>query len=709
MAPTLGLLPSELIFLIAELLDVPSLNSLLQSCQRLACLLDSSLYTLARRYRSVPGAGTPLIWAAQNGVNTVVARLLGGESWPSDSQKGTTALHEAIKASNEEGIRLLLDAGANVFAEDRNGDAALLTAISCDRDVAARLILSVYPAVQPWESYSWHWTEAALRAAQLDISESMRRLVLDCIRREYPEHAPDLLDSVLHTAAAPTGDCAVMQMLCDYGANPLAIIPGGTTTLLHTFAIYGHLDATEWGLARGIDPIVEDGTGVTAFSIAVARGHPRLVQIFLDLGMDPNVPSIGISPLCIAAAEGHMAVVQCLLAAGADILARDDRGFNVVDFVTGTGRGSTPLMPTPLMLEFLLRRGADPSPPPGTVRMTALHTAARLGLAEMTALLCAAAPVDAVDQRGRTALHLAVREGRVAAVTTLLEAGANPSIPDERRKTPIHEAAVESNSDILDLLLRYGADVHAADLDGHTPLYLAARTGQTAVVARLLEAGADPNAGWEWSSPLHFAVTRQATDMVRLLLSYRADPHALDLYGRSAFEWAGADSKILAEHPFHPTDPTKREARLRQTVAIFGERLLQTNKGSDHSEDCESCIVAKALLYLGRRDEARVVYAHDGGTGLECPEHRRPTCTACRSRIHNGSVFICLACVTAKLCQICKDHAVAGLGPGQACQRHEVYEIPPEVEELPGESEIGRDAAWRAWMGELVSTVNDLD
>ena len=739
MAPTLGQLPSELILLIAKHLDVPSINVLLQTCQRFSRVLDPVLYKLARRYRSVPSAGTPLIWAVKTNRLNVMERLLDGKPWPADNENGTTALHEAVYAQNEDAFRLLLRAGADVFALNANRDAALHAAIKCEYALAARLIISVYPTVMPWESYAWHWTEALLQAAATAF-EPLCRLVVESIIREYPDQVPDLLNSALHTAAGPTGHLGIIQLLCGYGADPLASAPWGTATLLHTFAHHGRLEAARWGLALGINPTVVDSTGETAFSIAVARGHLALVQTFLAVGMDPELPTRGgITPLCKAAAGGHMPVVQCLLDAGADIRRRDDRGFNVVDFVT-TAREDTGSM-----LEFLLQRGADPSPPAGTVRMTALHSAARLGLVKRTALLCSASPVDAIDQRGRTALHLAVREGHAATVEVLLQAGANPSVADERQKTPLHEAVATSSTDIVKQLLRHGACVRAADVHGHTPLHLAAihgnyetcltlvehcqhkgidfssqcldgdtvlaeavRHGRTAIVAMLIEAGFDPNVHWTWSSVLHLAAAERDAQMVALLLASRADAYCLDLYGRSAFDWAAADpdtlSAMLMQRPRLSTDSKKREIRLRQTVATFGRRLLETRKnGRGHSHGCDLCIVARALVYLGEGDAARLMYAYDGEMRTQIEEHTRPVCTRCQDRLEGGSWFVCLACAGTELCLSCRDRSLQGEGPGKACQSHELYEIPQETLELPGENEIGRDQAWREWIERLVS------
>ncbi|KAL4771071.1 hypothetical protein BDW60DRAFT_191434 [Aspergillus nidulans var. acristatus] len=224
----------------------------------------------------------------------------------------------------------------------------------------------------------------------------------------------------------------------------------------------------------------------------------------------------------------------------------------------------------------------------------------------------------------------------------------------------------------------------------------------------LIEAGFDPNAPWNWSSVLHLAAAEGDAQMVALLLTSSADPYCLDLYGRSAFDWAAADpetlSAMLIQRPRLSTDSKKREARLRQTVATFGRRLLESRKnGRSHSHGCDSCIVARALVHLGEGDAARLLYAHDAGLGTQIEEHAKPVCTGCRERVEGGSWFVCLACAKTELCRSCRDRSSQGEGPGKACQGHEFYEIPQETLELPGENGIGRHQAWREWMERLVS------
>ncbi|KAF8496233.1 ankyrin repeat protein [Russula emetica] len=83
---------------------------------------------------------------------------------------------------------------------------------------------------------------------------------------------------------------------------------------------------------------------------------------------------------------------------------------------------------------------------------------------------------------GQTALHLALRQGRLGIVWLLLENGANVDASDSDGSTPLHLAisAFKLNLlsqlgglDIVRLLLENGANVDAPDSDGSTPLHQA--------------------------------------------------------------------------------------------------------------------------------------------------------------------------------------------------------------------------------------------
>lgn len=61
------------------------------------------------------------------------------------------------------------------------------------------------------------------------------------------------------------------------------------------------------------------------------------------------------------------------------------------------------------------------------------------------------------------AVHLAVKEGRLADVQALLEHGANVNEVDLEGQTPLHTAAKCGQDRIADLLLNHGANMEAKD------------------------------------------------------------------------------------------------------------------------------------------------------------------------------------------------------------------------------------------------------
>src|SRR5262249_16262610 len=68
--------------------------------------------------------------------------------------------------------------------------------------------------------------------------------------------------------------------------------------------------------------------------------------------------------------------------------------------------------------------------------------------------------IDAVDELGRTPLHLAVFNENLGLATILLDAGANPSAIDLVGPV-IHYAQMRMNMYLMTLLIKRGADLNA--------------------------------------------------------------------------------------------------------------------------------------------------------------------------------------------------------------------------------------------------------
>lgn len=169
--------------------------------------------------------------------------------------------------------------------------------------------------------------------------------------------------------------------------------------------------------------------------LASLDGEARVVDLLKQNGC------LYCTPIYIAILSGHEGVVDLLIQNGADI-------------------------------ESLLGPWANP-----------LQAAAQSG--QLLAVRRLIAQGSAVDKpapyKGRTALHIACREGNDVIVQHLLEAGANVMAQDDELETPLHLALKDREGSQLSSgclrtvqwLLVSGADMHARNRKGQTPVSMA--------------------------------------------------------------------------------------------------------------------------------------------------------------------------------------------------------------------------------------------
>jgi ankyrin repeat protein len=144
------------------------------------------------------------------------------------------------------------------------------------------------------------------------------------------------------------------------------------------------------------------------------------------------------------------------------------------------------------------------------------------------ALIKAGADVRAPEGDGATALHWAAHRDSIDLVRVLLDAGAAARAANDLGVTPLHLAAANGNAATLRLLLDKRADVNAATASGVTPLMEAARSGSVDGVRLLVAGGANVNAREHarGQTALMWAVSRQHSEIVKVLLENHADVHA---------------------------------------------------------------------------------------------------------------------------------------------------------------------------------------
>jgi len=243
------------------------------------------------------------------------------------------------------------------------------------------------------------------------------------------------LNALLFTSAAR--DCgALARRLTAVGASLQARDRAGAMPLALA-ARGGHVALVERFIAEGAPIDARDLNGATALYAAAEAERPTTVAALLARGANPNLPGrSGVSPLAAAAFRGNDRIVELLLSRGADPDHVDATGKAPIVYAAARGFA--------LVVRRLLDAGVDAKARYGN-DLTALMWAAghedgvgtAAALAVIDLLIERGATIDAVDNRGCTALMIAAERGDGVAVETLIMHGADRDLRDKSGKSAL--------------------------------------------------------------------------------------------------------------------------------------------------------------------------------------------------------------------------------------------------------------------------------
>eukprot|EP00931_Biecheleriopsis_adriatica_P086118 TRINITY_DN60841_c0_g1_i1.p1 TRINITY_DN60841_c0_g1~~TRINITY_DN60841_c0_g1_i1.p1 ORF type:complete len:531 (-),score=98.35 TRINITY_DN60841_c0_g1_i1:150-1742(-) len=175
--------------------------------------------------------------------------------------------------------------------------------------------------------------------------------------------------------------------------------------------------------------------------------------------------------------------------------------------------------------------------------------------------------LDTTNDKGDTALHLAVKSKWPTGLELILEARSDPSVCNAEKRTPLHTAVLSGECSLVKTLLAHKADVAATDRDpdydprfkstsfAHNPdehrtaLHYAAALGSIEVIEALLSSKANVNAkDSQGQSPLHLCLDlRSAPEIGRgcgvRLQAVEGKPHWNGLLGTVLEDPAALDGE----------------------------------------------------------------------------------------------------------------------------------------------------------------------
>ena len=541
-----------------------------------------------------------LVSAVRDGdVEAVRSLLRQGADADAAESDGLSTLHWAARSGEPEIAKILLDAGASVYARTRNGAyTPLHEASKAGNALVARVLLEAGadPAARTTAGGATPLHFAAISGSAAAVKVLLESGAEIDSREGESEQTP-------LTWAAAGNHLETVSALLDGGAGPNAATKVVDVVKWFEDARKAR-ELYEKRIGRGKDTLFEDSESTAD---EVEQSEPRVLT-FPDLVNKKG----GLTPLLLAARQGHRDVVMRLLDGGAEINHQ-------------TAEGSSPLLIATINGHFdlgleLLERGADPNLPAHS-GIAPLYAAINLQLSPismypqptghmeqeveyrdyMRALLEAGAEPNAslkmrpwfeehlesklVDPSGGTPFWRAAYALDVKTMRMLVDYGADPTIPSVR--TPSRSRLDREQPDGGEAIDHSGMPPVPVGGPSNTPLHVAAGAGHAnhgsgpvhrhvpggwmrAVRYLVEEIGLDVNArDHEGLTPLHSAAGRGDTTMIRYLVEHGADPTLKSRGGLSTADFANS---LITSVPPYPE-------------AIELLRSL----GSDFRDECAYC------------------------------------------------------------------------------------------------------------------------
>jgi len=443
-----------------------------------------------------------------------------------------TALYFACEKGHTDVVQYLLEKGASIAL----GAKPLIAAVRNEHYECCKLLLEHHASVHCMNSKG----ESPMSIAVQKHHYSIILLLVQHGARPLASLNDIALELLKHAKAEHT---TAIRILVDQ--NFLNLTSASIFREAFSFAFkYGLFEVADRMLSSDNYSKI-DQLYLYATYYSAKNNWPTILSKLFEKRVNINALTDGQTPLYAACKEGHETVVTLLLNNGADPNQKNELRFPASnDFFlplqAAVQRGNVAIC------NMLLAKGAKLDQPGEPLLHIACsrtnewktYEAAEHMLSTIRLLLRQGVDVNAVSDKGDTALYHACRSHQLEMVRILLEAGADVNHSSSRHY-PLIAACDAGNVELINLLISAGADVKCSNSSNETCLHVLinayssatnsekpaiSKVGIVSAIKSLLEVGVDVNAlSSQEETALYRASKAGREDVVRLLLDADAE------------------------------------------------------------------------------------------------------------------------------------------------------------------------------------------
>jgi len=381
--------------------------------------------------------GSTVIHFTKGNIDIISALLTHKDFLEIRDYHGCTPLLVMAMTEKHQACALLLKAGANIRAVDKEGRNALHLAAEKGCLAVVHVLLPYKELLEAQDNSGNTPFLLAAANGHREVCETL--LIAGANMRAVNNKGYN----VLHVAAF-SSELYVMQLLSQCKEYLEAQAKEGFTPFLYA-AFRGHRNTCEALLTAGANVRAVDINGSNALHLAAARNQLAVVQMLLPYKeLHEAQAKDGRTPFLTAVTGNHRTVCETLLQAGVNIKAVDVNGCNALHLAATQNQLEVVQMLLPYK-EFLEAQAKDGRTP-------LLTAVAEHNYQVFEALLKAGANVRAVDNDGFNALHVAAQNNCFSFAYKLTAHKDLFRVRNKAGQTPLEIAMAKGHEDIARIL-----------------------------------------------------------------------------------------------------------------------------------------------------------------------------------------------------------------------------------------------------------------